>query len=56
MAVVGLDVLALPYVLVGRLVTQDGTFELHGLEPGALVAGALCCTSLMYSIGPRSSC
>ena len=51
MADLGLDVLAWPYILAGRLITQDATFELHGFEPGGLVLGAVFCMMLIYSIG-----
>ena len=47
----GLNVLAIPYVLVGRLITLDGTFELHGFQPWGLAAALIFCTALAYMAG-----
>src|SRR5580698_5234795 len=42
----GLDLLAMPYVLVGRVLTMSATFELHGFQPWGLVPAALFCAFL----------
>ena len=47
----GLNVLAMPYVLVGRVVTLSATFQLHGFEPWGLVLALLFCTVLAYFLG-----
>ena len=47
----GLNVLAIPYVLVGRLITLDGTFELRGSQPWSLVVASVLCTALAYLAG-----
>jgi hypothetical protein len=47
----GLDLLAIPYVLVGRVLTMSATFELHGFQPWGLVPAALFCALLAYTIG-----
>jgi hypothetical protein len=51
MADLGLNVLALPYVLVGRLVTLTPTFELHGFQPWGLVPAVVFCGFIAYLIG-----
>jgi len=47
----GLDLLAMPYVLVGRVLTMSATFELHGFQPWGLVPAALFCAWLAYVLG-----
>jgi hypothetical protein len=51
MADLGLDILALPYILVGRVVTMSATFELHGFQPWGLVPAVLFCAFLAYLLG-----
>ena len=51
MSDLGLNVLAIPYILAGRLLTGSPTFELHGFEPVGLVVAALFCASLLYFVG-----
>jgi hypothetical protein len=46
-----LDVLAMPYILVGRLLTLDPTFELHGFQPWGLVPALIFCAALAYLLG-----
>jgi hypothetical protein len=47
----GLDILALPYIFVGRGLTLDPTFELHGAEVLGLIPGGAFCTVLAYFVG-----
>lgn len=51
MADLGLDVLVLPYILVGRVVTMSATFDVHGFQPWGLVPAVLSCTVLAYLLG-----
>jgi len=51
LADLGLDLLAIPYVLVGRVLTLSATFELHGFQPWGLVPAALFCALLAYALG-----
>jgi len=51
LADLGLDLLAIPYVLVGRVLTMSATFELHGFQPWGLVPAALFCALLAYVLG-----
>lgn len=51
MADLGLNVLALPYVLAGRLFTLDRTFELHGFQPWGLAPAMTFCAALAYFVG-----
>jgi len=47
-----LDILALPYIaIVGRLLLQDPTFEVHAHEPWGLVPAVLFCGALLLLIG-----
>jgi len=48
MSDLGLNVLAIPYILAGRLFTGDSTFELHGFAPAGLVVAASFCGTLVY--------
>ena len=51
LADLGLNVLAIPYVLVGRVFTLDPAFELNGTEPWGLVPAMAFCAALVYLIG-----
>jgi hypothetical protein len=51
LADLGLGVLVIPYILAGRLITLDPTFEFHGDQPWALVPALICCTALAYFFG-----
>lgn len=51
MADLVLNVLAIPYVLAGRLLTQDATFELHGFQPWGLAPALIFCAALAYLLG-----
>jgi hypothetical protein len=46
-----LNVLAVPYVVVGRVVTQDATFQLHGNQPLGLALGLVFCAAFLYMLG-----
>jgi hypothetical protein len=49
---IGLDFLALPYIaVVGRLLLQDPTFELHASEPWGLVPAVVFCSGLLLLLG-----
>ena len=56
LADLGLDLLAIPYVLVGRALTMSATFELHGFQPWGLVPAALFCALLAYLLGIGVEC
>jgi hypothetical protein len=48
----GLDVLALPYILVvGRLLLQQPTFALHAHEPWGLVPAVIFSSGLLLLVG-----
>jgi hypothetical protein len=48
----GLDVLAIPYILiVGRVLLQQPTFALHAHEPWGLVPAVLFCSGLLLLVG-----
>jgi hypothetical protein len=47
----GLNILVLPYLWVGRIVTLDSTFQLHGYKPWGFVPAVLACGALAYLIG-----
>lgn len=47
----GLNLLAIPYVLVGRFITLDRTFELHGSHPWGLAVALVFCAALSYLAG-----
>ncbi len=48
----GLDLLALPYILVvGRLLLQQPTFALHAHEPWGLVPAVVFCSGLLLLAG-----
>lgn len=47
----GLNLLAIPYVLMGRLITLDWTFELHGFQPWGVAAALVFCMVLAYLAG-----
>ena len=51
MADLGLNALAIPYILVGRVVTLDATFSVHGPQPWSLIPAVLFCASLVYGCG-----
>lgn len=51
MADLGLDVLAIPYVVVGRIVLLDPTFELHGFRPWGLAPALLFCATVAFFLG-----
>lgn len=47
-----LDILALPYIaIVGRLLLQDPTFEVHAHEPWGLVPAVIFCGALLFLLG-----
>ena len=47
-----LDILTLPYIaIVGRLLLQNPTFEVHGHEPLGLVPAVLFCSAILLLIG-----
>ncbi len=51
LADLGLDLLAVPYILLGRVLTGNSAFELHGFEPAGLMVAALFCGTLVYLLG-----
>jgi hypothetical protein len=51
MADLGLVVLVMPYIFVGRLVTLDPSFDLHGSQPWGFVPAVLFCILLAYCLG-----
>jgi len=51
MADLGVNVLAIPYILVARVVTSDATFSVHGSEPWSLIPAFLFCSGLVYVCG-----
>jgi hypothetical protein len=49
---VGLDLLALPYILVvGRLLLQQPTFAVHAHEPWGLVPAVIFCSGVVLLAG-----
>jgi len=47
-----LDILALPYIaIVGRLLLQNPTFEVHAHEPWGLVPAVIFCGGLLLVLG-----
>jgi hypothetical protein len=49
---VGLDLLALPYILiVGRLLLQQPTFAVHAHEPWGLVPAVVFCSGFVLLVG-----
>jgi hypothetical protein len=47
-----LDILTLPYiVIVGRLLLQSPTFEVHAHEPLGLVPAVIFCSAILLLIG-----
>ena len=49
---IGLDLLALPYILVvGRLLLQQPTFAVHAHEPWGLVPAVVFCGALLLLAG-----
>src|SRR5262245_37510596 len=47
-----LDILALPYIaIVGRLLLQDPTFEVHAHEPWGLVPAVIFCGLFLLLLG-----
>jgi hypothetical protein len=49
---IGLDLLALPYILVvGRLLLQQPTFALHSHEPWGLVPAVIFCSGFVLVLG-----
>jgi hypothetical protein len=49
---IGLDLLALPYILVvGRLLLQQPTFAVHAHEPWGLVPAVLFCGGFVLLVG-----
>ena len=49
---VGLDLLALPYILiVGRLLLQQPTFAVHAHEPWGLVPAVVFCAGFVLLVG-----
>ena len=46
-----LDLLALPYILAGRVLLQRPTFEVHGHEPWGLVPAVLFCSAVVLLLG-----
>ena len=49
---IGLDLLALPYILVvGRLLLGQPTFEVHAHEPWGLVPAVIFCSGFVLLVG-----
>jgi hypothetical protein len=49
---IGLDLLALPYILiVGRLLLQQPTFAVHAHEPWGLVPAVIFCSAFVLLVG-----
>ena len=49
---IGLDLLALPYILVvGRLLLQQPRFEVHAHEPWGLVPAVIFCSGVVLLAG-----
>jgi hypothetical protein len=49
---IGLDLLALPYILVvGRLLLQQPTFAVHAHEPWGLVPAVIFCSGFVLLLG-----
>ena len=49
---IGLDLLALPYILVvGRLLLGEPTFEVHAHEPWGLVPAVIFCSGFVLLVG-----
>jgi hypothetical protein len=49
---IGLDLLALPYILVvGRLLSQEPTFAVHAHEPWGLVPAVIFCSGVVLLVG-----
>jgi hypothetical protein len=49
---IGLDLLALPYILVvGRLLLQQPTFAVHAHEPWGLVPAVIFCSGFVLVLG-----
>ena len=49
---IGLDLLALPYILVvGRVLFQQPTFEVHAHEPWGLVPAVIFCSGFVLLVG-----
>jgi len=49
---IGLDLLALPYILVvGRVLFQQPTFEVHAHEPWGLLPAVLFCSGVVLLAG-----
>ena len=49
---IGLDLLALPYILVvGRLLLQQPTFAVHAHEPWGLVPAVIFCSGVVLLVG-----
>jgi hypothetical protein len=49
---IGLDLLALPYILVvGRLILRQPTFALHAHEPWGLVPAVVFCGAFLLLVG-----
>jgi hypothetical protein len=47
-----LDILTLPYIaIVGRLLLQSPTFEVHAHEPLGLVPAVLFCSAILLLLG-----
>jgi hypothetical protein len=46
-----LDLVALPYILAGRVLLQKPTFEVHGHEPWGLVPAVLFCSAVVLLLG-----
>src|SRR5262245_53795509 len=46
-----LDLLSIPYILVGRMLTQDRTFEVHAHEPWGLVPAVIFCSAIVLVVG-----
>jgi hypothetical protein len=48
---IGLNLLAIPYLVVGRLLLGQPSFEVHANEPWGLVAALLFCSALVLLLG-----
>ncbi len=51
MADLWLAILAVPFTLVGRLLSGDNTFQFEAREPFSLLVAAIFCSMLAYALG-----
>jgi hypothetical protein len=46
-----LDLMALPYIVAGRVFLQNPAFEVHGHEPWGLVPAVVFCSAIVLLLG-----